>query len=106
MLSTCAIFDSFGGKRHDALIHWMWGGLTQRVYGSPLLPETGFRLPAVSRWGQVAPAGLMRYRGQSFGEAYRDTLFACQFNSHKVVHVRLEPRDGSFVTVECDKWHP
>ena len=102
MLSTCAIFDSFGGKRHDALIHWMWGGLTQRVYGSPLLPETGFRLPAVSRWGQVAPAGLMRYRGQSFGEAYRDTLFACQFNSHKVVHVRLEPRDGSFVTVEND----
>ena len=102
MLSTCAIFDSFGGQRHDALIHWMWGGLTQRVYGSPLLPETGFRLPAVSRWGQVAPAGLMRYRGQSFGEAYRDTLFACQFNSHKVVHVRLEARDGSFVTVEND----
>ena len=29
MLSTCAIFDSFGGKRHDALIHWIWGGLTQ-----------------------------------------------------------------------------
>jgi putative membrane-bound dehydrogenase-like protein len=102
MLSTCAIFDSFGGQRHDALIHWMSGGLTQRVYGSPLLPDTGLRLPAVSRWGQVAPAGLMRYRGQSFGEAYRDTLFACQFNSHKVVHVRLEPRDGSFVTVEKD----
>ena len=102
MLSTCAIFDSFGGQRHDALIHWMWGGLTQRVYGSPLLPETGLRLPAVSRWGQVAPAGLMRYRGQSFGEAYRDTLFACHFNTHKVVHVRLEARNGSFVTVEND----
>jgi putative membrane-bound dehydrogenase-like protein len=102
MLSTCAIFDSFGGKRHDALVHWMWGGLTQRVYGSPLLPETGLRLPAVSRWGQVAPAGLVRYRGQSFGKSYRDTLFACQFNTHKVVHVRLEPRDGSFVTVEND----
>ena len=102
MLSTCAIFDSFGGQRHDALIHWMWGGLTQRVYGSPLLPETGLRLPAVSRWGQVAPAGLMRYRGQSFGKAYRDTLFACHFNTHKVVHVRLEARNGSFVTVEND----
>ena len=102
MLSTCAIFDSFGGQRHDALIHWIKGGLTQQVYGRPLLPETGFRLPAVSRWGQVAPAGLMRYRGQSFGEAYRDTLFACQFNTHKVVHVRLEARNGTFVTVEND----
>lgn len=102
MLSTCAIFDSFGGKRHDALIHWMWGGLTQRVYGSPLVPETGLRLPAVSRWGQVAPAGLVRYRGQSFGATYRDTLFACQFNTHKVVHVRLEPKDGTFATVESD----
>ena len=102
MLSTCAIFDSFGGKRHDALIHWMWGGLTQRVYGSPLVPETGLRLPAVSRWGQVAPAGLVRYRGRSFGAAYRDTLFACQFNTHKVVHVRLEPMDGTFATVEND----
>ncbi|MDA7675646.1 HEAT repeat domain-containing protein [Verrucomicrobia bacterium] len=102
MLSTCAIFDSFGGRRHDALIHWMRGGLTQRVYGNPLLPETGFRLPAVSRWGQVAPAGLVRYRGTSFGASYRDTLFACQFNAHKVVQVSLEPQGGSFLTVEKD----
>ena len=102
MLSTCAIFDSFGGKRHDALIHWMPGGLTQRVYGSPLLPETGFRLPATSRWGQVAPAGLIRYRGKIFGEAYQDTLFACHFNTRKVVNVRLESNNGSFVTVEKD----
>ncbi|MDC0267675.1 HEAT repeat domain-containing protein [bacterium] len=102
MLSTCAIFDSFGGRRHDALIHWMRGGLTQRVYGNPLIPETGCRLPAVSRWGQVAPAGLMRYRGNSFGEEYRDSLFACHFNTHKVVHVRLEARNGTFVTVESD----
>ena len=102
MLSTCAIFDSFGGRRHDALIHWMQGGLTQRVYGDPLLPETGFRLPAVSRWGQVAPAGLVRYRGTSFGASYRDTLFACQFNTHKVVQVSLQPQGGSFLTVEKD----
>ena len=52
--------------------------------------------------GQVAPAGLVRYRGRSFGAAYRDTLFACQFNTHKVVHVRLESKDGTFATVEND----
>ena len=101
MLSTCAIFDSYGG-RHDALIHWLPGGLTQRVYGVPLVHETGYRLPAISRWGQVAPAGLMRYRGQHFGKSYKDTLFACQFNTHKLVHVRLKANGASFLTEEQD----
>jgi putative membrane-bound dehydrogenase-like protein len=101
MLSTCAIFDSYGG-RHDALIHWLPGGLTQRVYGVPLLHETGYRLPAVSRWGQVAPAGLVRYRGDHFGKSYRDTLFACQFNTRRVVHVRLKSSGATFTTEEKD----
>ena len=101
MLSTCAIFDSYGG-RHDALIHWLPGGLTQRVYGVPLLHETGYRLPAVSRWGQVAPAGLVRYRGDHFGQSYTDTLFACQFNTRRVVHVRLKPSGATFTTEEKD----
>ncbi|MCP4847184.1 MAG: hypothetical protein GY899_04465 [Verrucomicrobiaceae bacterium] len=101
MLSTCAIFDSYGG-RHDALIHWLPGGLTQRVYGVPLVHETGYRLPAVSRWGQVAPAGLVRYRGGHFGKTYRDTLFACQFNTRRVVHVRLKPSGATFTTEEQD----
>ena len=101
MLSTCAIFDSYGG-RHDALIHWLPGGLTQRVYGVPLVHETGYRLPAVSRWGQVAPAGLVRYRGQHFGKTYRDTLFACQFNTRRVVHVRLKESGATFTTEEQD----
>ena len=99
MLSTCAIFDSFGGKRHDALIHWIPGGLTQRVYGAPLLPETGYRLPAVSRWGQVAPAGLVRYRGANLGAEFKDTLFACHFNTNKVLHVQLVPSGATLETL-------
>ena len=101
MLSTCAIFDSFAG-RHDALIHWIRGGLTQKVYGVPLLPESGYRLPAMSQWGQVAPAGFVRYRGGHFGKEYRDTYFACQFNTHKLVQVRLKPSGATFVTEEKD----
>lgn len=101
MLSTCAIFDSFGG-RHDALIHWIRGGLTQRVYGVPLVPETGYRLPATRHWGQVAPAGLVRYRGRHFGEDYQDTLFACHFNTHKVVQLGLESSGATFTTTEQD----
>ena len=99
MLSTCAIYDSYDG-RHDALIHWVHGGLTQRVYGLPLLHDTGHRLPATSRWGQVAPAGLVRYRGNHFGNSYRDSFFACHFNTHKVVHVRLKRKGSTFITNE------
>ncbi len=99
MLSTCAIYDSYGG-RHDALIHWVHGGLTQRVYGLPLLHDTGHRLPATSRWGQVAPAGLVRYRGNHFGDSYSDSFFACHFNTHKVVHVRLKKSGSTFTTEE------
>lgn len=101
MLSTCAIYDSYGG-RHDALIHWVPGGLTQRVYGLPLLHDTGYRLPATSRWGQVAPAGLVRYRGNHFGDSYKDSFFACHFNTHKVVHVRLKKSGSTFITKEED----
>ncbi|MEM7387406.1 MAG: HEAT repeat domain-containing protein, partial [Verrucomicrobiota bacterium] len=97
MLSTCAIFDSFGG-RHDALIHWVPGGLTQTVYGKPLLAETGIRLPATSRWGQVAPAGLLRYRSAAFGPGHTDDLFACHFNTHEVVRIRLERSGSTFVS--------
>ena len=97
LLTTCPIFDSHGG-RHDALIHWIPGGLTQRVYGEALLPETGFRLPATSRWGQVAPAGLLRYRGAHF----RGNLFACHFNTQTLVRIQLQKEGATFVTVEED----
>jgi putative membrane-bound dehydrogenase-like protein len=101
LLTTCAIFDGVGG-RHDALIHWVPGGLTQQVYGDPVLPDTGFRLPAMTRWGQVAPAGFVRYRGAQFGADYRDSYFACQFNANKLVHVDLTRHGASFVSRDRD----
>lgn len=101
LLTTCPIFDSHGG-RHDALIHWIPGGLTQRVYGEALLPETGFRLPATTRWGQVAPAGLLRYRGAHLGAAFRDNLFACHFNTQTLVRIQLQKEGATFVTKEED----
>ena len=101
MFSTCAIYDSHQG-RHDALIHWIPGGLTQRVYGKPLIPDTGYRLPATSRWGQVAPAGLLRYKGSHLGDKYVNSMFACHFNTHKVVKVDLIRQGSSYITKEED----
>jgi len=112
LLSTNAIFDSRGG-RHDALVHWVRGGMTTRVYGPAYLPDTGVRLPPLSRWGQVAPAGLMRYRGKAFGPEYENDLFACQFNTRRVVRVELErqgstfrSRDEDFLVSSSVDFHP
>jgi len=113
MFSTAAIFDNFGG-RHDALIHWIPGAVTRKQYGGPLLvKDTGHRLPALSRWGQVAPAGLARYRGEAFGKDYHNNLFACHFNTHKMVRVKIaeggstfRSQDSDFLTSESADFHP
>ncbi|MBI1915690.1 MAG: HEAT repeat domain-containing protein [Planctomycetes bacterium] len=98
LLGTCAIFDQKGG-RHDALVHWVHGASYVERLRPPTLKQTGRYLPAVRRWGQVAPAGLVRYRGTHLGEGFRDNLFACQFNTHAVVRVRLQ-RDGATFRAE------
>ncbi len=101
LITTCAIYDSVGG-RHDALVHWVPGGLTQRVYGLPLLPDTGYRLPSMTRWGQVAPGGFMRYRHEIWGADYKNSYLACHFNGHRLVSLQFTPRGASFVTEEQD----
>ena len=96
LFTTNAIFDSIGG-RHDALVHWIEGCLTTTVYGKPLLKETGYRIPAVCRWGQVAPAGLMRVRNKTLSEDFHQNVFACQFDTHQVVRVELERHGASYL---------
>jgi putative membrane-bound dehydrogenase-like protein len=95
MLGTCAIFDRIGG-RHDALAHWVHGATYGEYVRPPTLRQTGRYLPAAGRWGQVAPSGLVRYRGAHLGEECRDNLFVCQFNTHALVRVRLEREGATF----------
>lgn len=95
MIGTCAIFDRVGG-RCDALVHWVHGGSYAERLREPNLKQTGRFLPAAIRWGQVAPAGLVRMRGLQFGDEYRDNLFACMFNTHEVTRIRLERIGATF----------
>ena len=112
MLGTCAIFDRVGG-RCDSLVHWVHGASYAERQRVPTLKQTGHYLPAAKRWGQVAPAGLVRYRGTQFGADCRDNLFACRFNTHDVVRMKLE-REGAtwratdevFLTSPSIDFHP
>ena len=102
MFGTAAIFDNFGG-RHDALIHWVRGAVTAKQYGGPLLVnDSRHRLPALSRWGQVAPAGLARYRSMSFGDDFVDNLFSCHFNTRRVIRTRVRRYGATYHSVDED----
>lgn len=113
LFTTCPIIDNIDG-RHDALIHWVRGATVgPKDFRPPPLPQTGYRLPALSRWGQVAPSGLMTYRGEAFGREYRDRLFATYFNTRTVVSTRLERHgstyrssDEDFLTSPNPDFHP
>ena len=94
VLGTLAILDGVDG-RHDALLHWIYGGIYNiREEYRDKVRVTGELLAAFGRRGHVAPAGIMRYRGGAFGPEYRDNVFLCEFNTHKVFRVMLE-RDGA-----------
>jgi putative membrane-bound dehydrogenase-like protein len=84
-------------SRIDAIIYAIEGGAFP--YYEPVLHEfkrTGDLLPAVSQLGWVAPSGLMRYRGGSFGPAYRDNLFSAQFNMRRVQRHPLQREGAAF----------
>ena len=102
MLGTVAIFDS-KPDRVDAIVHWVWGGAYP--YHPKVLGEfktTGDLLPAVSRFGRVAPSGILRYRGNHLGAEYTNDLFHAQFNTHRVVRTKLTRSGSTFTSVDED----
>jgi putative membrane-bound dehydrogenase-like protein len=113
MFTTCPIIDNIGG-RHDALIHWIRGATVgPKDFRPPPLPQTGYRLPPMSRWGQVAPSGLMMARSKALGKKYHGRLFATHFNTRTVVSTRIERHgstyrsfDEDFLTSPNPDFHP
>ncbi|MGC3968477.1 MAG: hypothetical protein QM775_14200 [Pirellulales bacterium] len=102
MLGTVAIFDN-KPDRVDAIVHWVYGGAYpyhEKVLGE--FKRTGDLLPAVSRFGRVAPSGILRYRGKHLGDEYTNDLFHVQFNTHRVVRTKLTRKGASFTSVDED----
>ncbi|HEV8130284.1 MAG TPA: PVC-type heme-binding CxxCH protein, partial [Acidobacteriota bacterium] len=87
----------------DGLIHAIYGG----VYGKAHdviddHKKTGDLLPVMTHLGPAVPCGLTRYESKVFGEDYRDNLFACLFNLHKVTRHILKPNGSTFTTEDID----
>src|SRR5215831_14329370 len=101
------------GKR-DGVVHAVYGG----VYGKSNdvtddHPKTGELMPIMTHLGAAAPCSVIRYESSAFGEEYRDSLFVCCFNLHKVTRHVLEPdgatfktKDSDFVVSDSTDFHP
>lgn len=92
-----------GGGLRDGLLHTVYGG----VYGkdhAPIdsAPRTGELMPILVHLGAAAPCGLIRYESNVFAEDYRDNLFGCLFNMHKITRHELTPDGGSFAVKTSD----
>jgi putative membrane-bound dehydrogenase-like protein len=103
VFGTVAILDHPDGARHDALMHWVYGGVYNISANDPCpVKRTGDFLPPMSHVGQVAPAGNMRYRGTQFGKEYGDNIFWAQFNTHKVLRTTVQREGGTFKSKDED----
>jgi putative membrane-bound dehydrogenase-like protein len=92
-----------GGGQRDGIVHAVYGG----VYGksNDVLddhPKTGDLMPIMTHLGAAAPCSIIRYESQSFGPEYRDNLFVCCFNLHKVTRHVLRPEGATFKTTDID----
>jgi putative heme-binding domain-containing protein len=93
-----------GGGKRDGLIHAIYGGINGKdhdpIYEHPWTsPDL---MPVLSHMGAAAPCGLTRYESVAFGPEYKDNLFACQFNMHKISRHVLRPSGATFESVDSD----
>lgn len=100
---TTTFLQNPGGGLRDGLIHATYGGVYGKVHNvTDYHPRTGDLLPPLVHMGPAAPCGLTRYESNVFGNEFRDNLFACQFNMHKVSRHVLEPFGATFKSTDSD----
>lgn len=100
---TTTFLQNPGGGLRDGLIHAVYGGVYGKVKEvTDFHPRTGDLMPPLVHMGPAAPCGLTRYESLVFGEDYRDNLFACQFNMHKVSRHVLTPEGATYRPTTTD----
>lgn len=100
---TTTFLQTPGGGLRDGLIHAVYGGVYGKVHDvTNYHPRTGDLMPPLVHMGPAAPCGLTRYESDIFGDDFRDNLFACQFNMHKVSRHVLQPEGATFKSSNSD----
>lgn len=103
MLGTMTYFTDPENGQRDALMHWLEGGVYAKDY--PVMGEfvhTGELMGPMTKFARIAPAGLVQYRGTSFGPEFKGNLFSAQFNPHRVQRHKLFREGATFRTEDED----
>lgn len=96
MLGTVNLFYK---ARGDCLVHWQLGGVYPREDQPECIAEfrrTVGLLGPVFDHGHVAVSGMLRYRTPWPGEVRGPQCFVCEFNTHRVVRINLEPKGATY----------
>ncbi|MEW6302319.1 MAG: PVC-type heme-binding CxxCH protein [Verrucomicrobiota bacterium] len=100
---STTFFQQPGGGKRDGLVHAIYGGVYGKVHDVIFShPMTGDLMPVLVHMGAAAPCGLITYDSRVFGDDFRDNLFACYFNLHKVSRHILIPDGATFKTKDSD----
>ncbi|HLT06702.1 MAG TPA: PVC-type heme-binding CxxCH protein [Cyclobacteriaceae bacterium] len=100
-IGTMTYFTDPQDGQRDALMHWVEGGVypkPNQVIQDDKLRLSGELMPVMTPLPRVAPSGLMRYKGDGWGAAYKDNLFSAEFNTGRIMRHVLNPYGGTFQT--------
>lgn len=103
MFGTMTYFQDPADGQRDSILHFVEGGVYPKPY--PVTAEfkrTGDLMPVMTKFARIAPAGLLRYTGTSFGADFKGNLFTAQFNSHRVQRHIVSKKVASYQTVDSD----
>ncbi|NND32319.1 MAG: c-type cytochrome, partial [Saprospiraceae bacterium] len=107
-LGTMTYFTDPKDGQRDALMHWVEGGVYPKYHAvikEDSLPLTGDLMPVMTKMPRIAPSGLMRYQGQSWGSDYSGNLFSAEFNTGRIMRYKVtydgatyRTEDEAFIT--------
>jgi putative membrane-bound dehydrogenase-like protein len=87
----------------DGLIHAIYGGVYGKINEvTDSHKKTGDLMPIMTHMGPAAPCSVISYQSQVLGADYKNNLFVCAFNLHKVSRHVLEPDGATFKTRDTD----
>jgi putative membrane-bound dehydrogenase-like protein len=103
VFGTMTYFTDPRDGQRDAILHFAEGGVYPKPH--PTTEEfkrTGDLMPVMTKFARIAPSGLLRYRGTSFGREFAGNLFSAQFNAHRVQRHKVSPDGSTFRTEDED----
>ncbi len=114
MIGTMTYFTDPKDGMRDALMHFVEGGVYPKWF--PVVSEfkrTGDLMPVMTKFARIAPSGLARHSGFTWGEGYQGDLFSAQFNPHRVQRHQVfrsgatfRTEDSDFLTSSDPDFHP